>query len=853
MREKIVLHLLPPVLGISLLAVPPLAASSKSLQTKPGASQAQLPPGFEVNRGQTDPRVQFQSRGRGYGLFLMPTEAVLVLRKALGSRQRSTGKSEEGKEADPNLETHNSKLETVLRMKLLGANPHTKITGLDELPSRSNYFIGSDPNKWHTAIPSYAKVKYSDVYSGVDLVFYGNDRNLEFDFVIAPATDPSVIKLTFEGPDKLEIDGEGNLSLESGKEQILLRKPFIYQEIEGQKKEILGGYVFLETRNSKPETDLVTLQIADYDASRQLVIDPVLAYSTYVGGIASDIGNSIAVDLVGNVYVTGQTDSPDFPTANAIQPTISESGDAFVLKLDPTGALIYSTYFGGSGPDRGNSVAADSEGNAYITGRVGSDNLPITPGAPIPSFRGGMFDAFVAKLNIEGSELLYSTYLGGSGNDAGFGIAVDSNGNAYVTGGTLSDDFPITANALQPISGGSLDAFVTKLDPTGTALVYSTYLGGIFQDRANSIALDSEGNAYVAGHSQSTDFPTLNAYQANNAGGRDSFVTKLDPTGAALVYSTYLGGSSEDDALSIAVDGSGNAHVTGYTDSTDFPTANAYQPENAGSRDAFVTKLDAAGQVAYSTYLGGSSSENLLLEQGQGQTAGGIAVDGYGNAYVTGLTGSPDFPTQNPLQPSYGGGLQDAFVAKFNAEGALIYSTFLGGLDDDVGGSIAVDASGTVYVTGETRSNDFPTVNALQSALAGSSDAFIAVISDTNGGISTLSVSPTSVVPCDTVTVSWSGIPAPTSTDWIGLYQEGTDDFSLIDWIYVGCTQMPGDPQAGGSCLFIIPADLMPGSYELRLFSNDGFTRLAVSNPFIVTESIGTLSVRATNLSSVRQ
>ncbi len=415
---------------------------------------------------------------------------------------------------------------------------------------------------------------------------------------------------------------------------------------------------------------------------------------------------------------------------------------AFVTKLNAAGsALVYSTYLGGSGDDYGSAIAVDSSGNTYVTGFTGSLNFPTVN--PIQAvYGGGYSDAFVTKLNAAGNALVYSTYLGGNDTDQGNGIAVDSSGNAYVTGGTLSTNFPTTAGVFQGTSGGGYDAFVTKLNATGTSLVYSTYLGGSSSDRGSSIALDSSGNAYVTGSTISLNFPTANPFQASCSlspygaycNGGDAFVTKLNATGNALVYSTYLGGNNGAEGHRIALDSFGNAYVTGDTASTDFPTtAGAFQTAFGGSIDAFVTKLDAAGSaLVYSTYLGGSG-----VDQGFG-----IAVDSSGEAHVMGVTASTNFPTVNSLQLFNNTRLpdlaEDAFVTKLNAAGsALVYSTYLGGSGDDAGFGIAVDSYGNAYVTGFTDSANFPTASPLQAANGGGYDAFVAKISpatSTTGG-----------------------------------------------------------------------------------------------------------------------
>ena len=679
-------------------------------------SYGQLPLSFEANHGQTDPQVNFLSRGNGYTLFLTPTEAVLTLRKATNlPPQHRTGAAlatEQPEEARAATEP------TVLRMKLLGANRDPQVVGLDELAGKSNYFIGHDPKKWQTNVPTYRKVAYKEIYRGIDLIYYGtNQRQLEYDFIVEPGGDPEAITLGFEGADRLEVDAQGNLLLHLSDGEVLFQKPYVYQETNETRQEIAGGYML----NAKNE---VTFEVASYDASKSLVIDPVLAYSTYLGGSGSDEGLGIAVDTFGNAYVTGNTLSVDFPTASPLQTLNTGSFDAFVTKLNPGGtALIYSTYLGGTDADEGRSIAVDTFGNAYVTGFTSSADFPTA--SPFQAAHGGSRDAFVSKLNPAGSALAYSTYLGGSGNDEGFGIAVDPLGNAYVTGTTVSVDYP-TATPFQGARSADFDAFVTKLNPAGSALMYSTYLGGNGTDSGLDIAVDTVGNSYVTGFTSSTDFPTVSALQASNAGIFDAFVARLNPAGSALMYSTYLGGSSFDRASGIAVDTVGNAYVTGRTVSLDFPTANPFQAAHGGGFfDAFVAKLNPAGSTfIYSTYLGGSGPDFFGSEFEEGR---GIAVDAFGNAYVTGNTLSVDFPTASPFQTTNAGSF-DAYVAKLKPDGsALVYSTYLGGSAPDFGRGIAVDSLGNAYLTGRTVSLNFPTASPFQAAHGGGfSDAFVA-------------------------------------------------------------------------------------------------------------------------------
>jgi len=725
------------------------------------------PLSFEANQGQTDSEVRFLSRGKGYSLFLTSNEAVLSLqsrdregatttphledqfgrlasargsgwlfRERWGEPEGPAGRGRVPHGPNPNRDRKGA----VLRMKLVGANRSPRVTGLEELPGKSNYFIGNDPAKWRTNVPTYAKVRYENVYSGIDLVYYGNQRQLEYDFVVAPGADSRAIRLAIqsrdgEGAAPLRIDGQGDLVLEAEGSELRLHQPVIYQEISGARQSVDGKFVLQEEHQ-------VGFQVASYDGSKPLIIDPVLSYSTYLGGSGTDYGNGIAVDSQGNAYVVGRTTSVDFPTASPF-PAVplrggfgGGNGDAFVAKFDSQGRLVFSTYLGGNGYDEGSDVAADPAGSVYVTGSAGP-NFP-TANAFQAAYGGGDADVFVTKLNAAGSALVYSTYVGGSGDDGGFGIAVDSSGNACVTGLTASTNFP-TASAFQAAyGGGGTDAFVTKLNAAGSALVYSTYLGGYNSEYAAGIAVDSTGNAYVTGQTSLTkyenvsvsSFPTTpGAFQTRFGGGSyDAFVAKLNASGTALVYSSFLGGNGNDFGTGIAVDSSGTAYVTGNTASidlsvsNDFPTVNALQPKPGFFSDAFVTKLNAAGSaLVYSTYLGGNGNDS-----GQG-----IAVDSSGNAYVTGWTGSTNFPTANPVQAALRGN-GDVFVAKLNAAGsALIYSTYLGGSGANMGEGIAVDSSGNAYLTGYTLSSNFPTgPGAFQAAFGGNADAFVVKLSD---------------------------------------------------------------------------------------------------------------------------
>jgi uncharacterized repeat protein (TIGR01451 family) len=680
---------------------------------------------FEANTGQTDTRVRFIARGAGYALFITNDETVAVLHKhtqepLAAAPLESAADVLRAKKLTPEKIAALGAPPAVIRMQLSGANKQPSVNGEDLLPGKSNYFIGNDPSKWRTNVATYARVRLTEVYRGIDVVYYGNQQKLEYDFIVRPGADPRQIRLHYSGADRIGIDPSGDLVLHIDGDELRQRLPVVYQESGGRRHQVRAAYRRLSARE-------FGVDLAAYDVSLPLVIDPVLVYATYLGGSGDEQGQGIAVDASGNAYVTGLTASSDFPTVNPLQASIGGNNDAFVTKLNATGsALVYSTYLGGSNFDVAQGIAVDASGNAYIAGFTNSGNFPTVN--PLQASIGGNNDAFVTKLNATGSALLYSTFLGGSGADAGSGIAVDASGNAYITGNTSSSNFP-TVNALQPsYGGGSEDAFVSKLTASGSALLYSTYLGGSALDRGAGIAADASENAYVTGPTNSSNFPTVNPLQASIGGSNDAFVTKLNASGSVLLYSTYLGGSSGDVSTGIACDASGNAYITGATASSNFPTVNPAQASHGGgSSDAFVSKLNASGSaLLYSTYLGGSGSD----------FAHGIAIDASGNADITGVTSSSNFPTVNPLQPSKGG-LSDAFVSKLNASGsALLYSTYLGGSDDDIGFGIGADTSGNAYITGFTASFDFPTMNPIQASNGGATnggggDAFVAKIAAT--------------------------------------------------------------------------------------------------------------------------
>ena len=677
--------------------------SSSGYGSKPPASRhdlasikksyAKIPLSFVANDGQADKQVKFTTRGSGYSLALAPTTFTLAV-----------------------ADSRNQNEASVLQATLLGGNAAANVTGLERLQTTTNYFIGNDPRKWQTNIPNYAKVKYSSVYPGVDLVFYGNQNLLEYDFIVSPGADANSIALGFAGITDLRVDEKGDLLLRTDAREIRQSKPIVYQQINGARRMIPASYLVKDKQQ-------VAFQIADYDRSQPLVIDPTLAFSTFIGGNGSDRASGIAVDSAGNVYITGDTISTNFPvTPGAFQSAKAPFNfDAFVAKLNPAGtALIYSTYFGGANRDSGSDIAIDTAGNAYITGLTDSSDLPVTPGAfRTTAVLTDETTAFVTKFNATGTALVYSTYLAPI---LGTGIAVDSAGNAFIAG-QANADYPTTPGAFQTTSAGSSEAFVTKMNATGTALIYSTFLGGSGFDAASDIAIDAAGNAYVTGQAQAGFPVTPGAFQTYFNGVTDAFVTKLNPTGTALIYSTFLGGSGNESTNGIAINDAGNAYVTGFTGSSNFPTTpGAFQTVKSGGDDVFVTALNAAGSgLAYSTFLGGDANEFSVR----------IAVDAAGNASVVGLTGSSNFPTTaDAIQSTYGGN-NDAFVTRLNPTGtALVFSTFLGGSAADIGLSVALDAAGSIYVSGQTSSTNFPTTpGSFQTVFGGSfNDGFVSKI-----------------------------------------------------------------------------------------------------------------------------
>lgn len=644
---------------------------------------------FEPNQGQTDARARYLSRGSGYVLFLTRE----------GMRLRTAQRRGEA---------------AVLGLRLLGAKAVTP-AGLEPSASRANYFVGANPAAWRRNVPEYRRVSYGGVYPGVDLVYYGRQGQLEYDFNVAPGARTEAIRFAVAGAGQSAITPAGDLRMSVGGAEFTLRRPVAYQMVNGARRRIAVRYY--------RDGDAIGFRLGAYDHGRALVIDPVLSFATYLGGTGNDQANAVAADSAGDAYVAGFTLSTDFPvTTGVVQGAAAGSFDAFVAEVDPTGAkLIFSTYLGGGSDDEANGIAVDKSGNIFVAGVTQSSNFPVSVGARQATLAGGK-DGFVAKLAAGGASLAYSTYLGGTSDDEINAIALDTNGNAWVAGDTLSSNFPVSATSPQATFGGKQDAFVAEISPKGTGLtdlVFSTYLGGSANDKATGIALDGSGNVYVAGLTSSSNFPvTAAALQTTLGGSFDAFVAKLSSTGV-VQYATYLGGAGDDEANALAVDAAGDAFVTGFTTSTNFPaTPGAYRTQLSAASDVFVTELNRSGSAAvYSTYVGGSASD----------AGTGVALDGAGNAYVTGFTSSNDFPVTATASQAQIGGNNDGFLIKLNAIGSqLQFSSFLGGTGVDEANAITIDAGGDIFVAGVTGSGDFPvTTGVLQSTPASAQDAFL--------------------------------------------------------------------------------------------------------------------------------
>jgi len=696
-------------------------APQPSLQAVTEKLSAQSPV-FIENRGQFDSRARFQVKGNGPTAWLTDDGIVFDLSRpakqpekpgVIGAGDSSTAKPQ------PTALAHKGAVvpdavpfdHVVVTQKLVGANPHPVMEGRNPLPGLYNYFIGTDPNNWRTHVQAFSEVVYKGVWNGIDLKLYANGVNLEEEFIVHPGADPNLVRLAYEGTNGLTVSEDGSLNIQTALGAIIEAKPNVYQETAGQRAAVSGEFKLADAVN-------YGFAVGEHQSESDLIIDPTLLFSTFLGGSGgvhccsgvTEYATGIVVDASGSAYVTGTTGSTDFPVTSGAYQTVSNGGCAFVSKLSPLGdSLQYSTYLCGQTGVSGAGIGLDAAGNAYVAGNT-QFGFPTTPNA----FQLSQNGAFVTVLSANGDRLLYSSGFGSGATT--HSIAVDSTGKAYFTGNSTGADcnagsIPITSNAFQSSYRGCSAAFLAVLDPSqsgAASLVYGSYLGGSNSEAGSAIAVDAYGMAYLSGETISQDFPiTPGAFQTAIAGVMNLFIAKLNPYApsgpASLLYSTYLGGGNEDWVTSIAVDSLGNASLTGFTTSQNFPTTPGSLP--AAGNGSFVTKLNAAGnKLVFSTYWGGNQSQG-----------NGIAIDTFGNVIVGGNTSGGLVVTQDAFQSTYGGNngivypSGDAFLSKFDAGGSLIYSSYLGGSSFDVGQAVAVDAVGDAYLAGYTGSFDFPT------------------------------------------------------------------------------------------------------------------------------------------------
>ena len=713
-------------------AAPPAADSAKL-----AAAYGRLPLQFEPNRGQTDARVKFLSRGPGYTLFLTNNEAVLSLRNAEcrgGSAkcQAKSGKCKAGAGASPVTRHPSPVTRHAIRMRLVGAGAGAGWEGLAPLPGKVNYLVGRDPAKWQRNLPTYAQVRSEGVYPGVDLVYYGSRQGqMEYDFVVAPGADPTRIRLAFDGADKVRVDKAGDLVLRTAAGDLRFRKPHVYQEIAGRRVAVAGAWnpnagfsVQGSAARERPadrkwkieNRKSASFRIGAYDRTRPLVIDPVLYFSTYLGGNGSDEAFAVAVDAGSRIIVVGQAEAPTFPATPGSHDPAGNGTDAFITRFAATGAsLLYSTYLGGDATECAKAVSCDFAGNAYVGGWTNSIDFPTNNDSAQRLYGGGSYDGFVVGIAPTGDNLYYSTYLGGSGDDWVNGTAYDDTGAAYVTGATNSSNFPVTvAAAYQHALAGGYDAFVAKFY-SGGVQSYATYLGGSGNDEAFAIAVDGAHRAHVTGSTLSANFPLSSPTQSTNRGAKDVFVSSLVDSGLGLYYSTYLGGGGNDIAYGIWSDALGNVTLGGVTGSSNFPTTlGAYRRLGSGMQDGFVTRINRDGNIVWSTFLGGGADDWVQA----------VAIDAADKVWVAGATDSTNFPVTDGVAAP---GNTNAFVAQLGSVGSTLrFACYLGGSSLDYARGVAVDSYNDAYVAGGTESDDFMTTgSAYQGALADAPDAFL--------------------------------------------------------------------------------------------------------------------------------
>jgi hypothetical protein len=678
----------------------------------------ELPLSFVENKGQTDEGVKYQLNMPHMNAYFTEEEIVyqFVHTEDEGiAKEPRTKRLERKSNAKIKIEN--------IRMSFQGANDRVKVEAGGQREAKINYFRGNDPEKWVQGARSYNKVIYRELYSHIDLIVYGDRGKIKHEYHVKPEGKAEEITIRYEGIEGISVNDRGQLEIKTEAGELKEEVPLSYQFIDGKR-------VAVEAQYEIDKNDILRFKMGEYRKDRELVIDPALTYSTYLGGSGeNNSSGGITIGGNGNVYITGFTKSTDFPTTPGAYDTTYNMGsfDAYVTKLNSTGSnLLYSTFLGGSSSNAAEDIVIDGSDNAYVFGYTYSSDFPTTPGA-FDTSHNGSCDVFVTKLDPTGSSLLYSTFIGGSSGEYSGEIEIDGGRNVYITGHTFSNDFPITPGAWDTsFNGGSYDGFVTKLDNTGSTLLYSTYLGGSDSDNVQGISVDWSGYIYVVGSTSSDDFPTTpGAYDTTYNSSLDTFISKLDPKSSTLNYSTYFGTVGTvgwEAGYEIEVDWNGDCYVVGSTTSASFPTTpGAYDTTHNGGTDVFLAKFNSAGShILYSTLIGGNDSDS----------GPHLEIDGMGNAYITGYTRSTNFPvTPGAYAMTHSSG-EDIFVAKMNSTGSLLlYSTYLGGSGDDEGHGIAVDGSGKVYITGTTESSDFPTTSgAYDTSFNGVKDVFIAKI-----------------------------------------------------------------------------------------------------------------------------
>lgn len=676
-----------------------------------------MPMNFIPNHGQSKAPSLYYSREANSAIHFNRDEILFAFVKPAHHHS-----SPDPKTLFPESQNNSTKdLGLLLSLRFIEANPGVAILAEQEGTARVNFFSGQEPSKWFTGIPVYHQISYRNLWPGIDMQLKGKKGQIKYEFRVQPGADINLIRLSYAGADNVILDEKGNLQIQSCVGTMTDFAPFCYQVINGKKVEVAGEFFLDHTASSESVHGFCISE--DYDPAYSLVIDPGLDYSTYLGGNQNDEGRSIAVDSSGYAYVSGATFSGDFPTTPGVfQLDNAGAYDAFITKMDTSGvSLIWSTYLGGSGVDMANALVLDSALNVIVGGMTTSPDFPVTaiPSSPLINT-----SPFLTKLNPAGDSLIWSLAYGGDGFDYIFSLALDSDEDVYIAGETTSTNLPVTPGAVQPIISGMNDGYLMKIDKDASTIVYCTYLGGSGMDSCQSLAVDSDKNTYVCGVTLSNDFPvTPGAYRTLFAGDTCGFISKLNSDATALIYSTYLGGSIHDESRSITTDSDNFAYVCGYSNSPDFPTTpGAYQETLQAFFDVTVTKLNQDGSdLVWSTFIGGSTGDDQGLA---------ILLDNDGNVYVTGSTNSLDFPVSpDAYQISYGGNT-DVFLIKLNADGSsLLYSTFLGGLNQDIAQGIAMDDLGNVYLTGVTFSENFPvTPGAFQEIMPGFmgfSDGFV--------------------------------------------------------------------------------------------------------------------------------